>query len=44
MSDTTKWGLGIAAVLVVVLLVWQPWKKKAVQKSHIPAIVQVVTA
>lgn len=34
---------GVVAVVVVVLIAWQPWKKKDVKKTHVPAIERVVT-
>ena len=37
--------VAVVAVVVVGLLVWQPWKKKdMVKKTHVPAIVEMVKA
>lgn len=43
--SNNQWLLaGAVVVVVVVLAVWQPWKKKEVKKTHIPAIERIVTA
>ena len=36
--------VGAVAVVAIVLIAWQPWKKKAdVKKTHVPAIERIVT-
>lgn len=46
MSTEMKWMLGVAAVCVVGLLIWQPWKAKPKKADLIspPAIVLVMPA
>ena len=43
MSQTGRIVVTVVAVVVIGLVILQPWKKKdVVKKSHVPAIVEMV--